>query len=115
MRVWGYQQFQWTAYDSIRTQGYILTSEETLFCLWPVADISATPSSGNMSDLNRRGFVKTLLVTAAGASRIKPWRALVPGLVPDSENSGTVLEHGDQQLRVSAPGAPFTFQNFLRT
>jgi len=50
-----------------------------------------------MSDLNRRGFVKTLLVTAAGASRIKPWRALVPGLVPDSENSGTVLEHGDQQ------------------
>jgi len=79
-----------------------------------------------MSPLNRRLFVKTLLVTAASAgpagatlgasafgtaaenSAAKPGAAL-----PDSSPSIN-LDAGDQQLRVSAAGGPLSFQNYLR-
>jgi hypothetical protein len=78
-----------------------------------------------MNALNRRLFVKTLLVTAAGAG---PVGATLRGASPiaaggggkllqdrSSENSETVnLDAGEQQLRVSAAGEPFSFQNFLR-
>ncbi|MCU1269965.1 MAG: hypothetical protein JWN74_1259 [Acidobacteriaceae bacterium] len=68
-----------------------------------------------MSLLDRRGFVKTCLATAAGASPlyVKSSRAL--SLLPNlgEASSFTSLESGDQQLRVSSAGAPFGFQNFL--
>jgi len=69
-----------------------------------------------MSLLDRRGFMKTCLATAAGASPlyVKSSRAL--SLLPKVEeaSSFTSLENGNQQLRMSGDGAPFGFQNFLR-
>ncbi|MHB8501635.1 MAG: hypothetical protein ACYDCG_20390 [Candidatus Acidiferrales bacterium] len=70
-----------------------------------------------MSYFNRRDFVRTLLVTAAGAG---PVYARVPAGIgwprPKSELSSppTSIEHGSQQLRISPRGSPFAFQNFLR-
>lgn len=67
-----------------------------------------------MSPLNRRGFIKTCLVTAAGAryGRGSPSQSLSPA---ENEPPGlTSLENGDQQLRVSPDGDVFAFQNFLR-
>jgi hypothetical protein len=70
-----------------------------------------------MSQFNRRGFMKTLLVTAVGA---------VPAHAADANKSAwsffdsdlslssTSLENGSQQLRISSAGSPFAFQNFLR-
>jgi hypothetical protein len=69
-----------------------------------------------MSQFNRRGFMRTLLVTAVGA---------VPAHANISNKSGwpffdsdlsysTNLEHGPQQLRISPAGSPLAFQNFLR-
>ena len=69
-----------------------------------------------MSLIHRRGFVKTGLATAAGASLVARG-AKTFGLVPgeeDTPGSYTSLEHGDQRLRVSGKGVPFGFQNFLR-
>src|SRR5690349_11451589 len=70
-----------------------------------------------MSVLNRRGFMKTFLATAAVAPSF-----LVPGsdvfnIFPGEEGplaASASLDHGDQQLRVSGSGLPFHFQNFLR-
>jgi len=70
-----------------------------------------------MSQFNRRGFMRTLLVTAVGAvpahatiAHKTAWPFLDSELFPSTSD----LEHGSQQLRVSPTGAPFTFQNFLR-
>ena len=67
-----------------------------------------------MSRLHRRGFIKTCVVTAAGAlyGRSSPAQKLSR---PENEPVGfTSLDNGDQQLRVSAEGEIFSFQNFLR-
>jgi hypothetical protein len=70
-----------------------------------------------MSQFNRRGFMKTLLVTAVGAV---PAHAAVsnktawPFFDSDLSSSSANLEHGPQQLRISPTGSPFAFQNFLR-
>jgi hypothetical protein len=70
-----------------------------------------------MSQFNRRGFMRTLLVTAVGAV---PARAAVsnksawPFFDSDLSSSSTTLEHGHQQLRISPSGSPLAFQNFLR-
>jgi uncharacterized protein (DUF1810 family) len=70
-----------------------------------------------MSQLNRRGFLRTLLFTAvsrgpahAGISRASAW----PFSGADLPSFPTNLEHGSQQLRISPPGTPLAFQNFLR-
>ena len=70
-----------------------------------------------MSLLSRRGFMKTLLVTAASPSPF--WADFGrAGTRLSTENESveafTTLEHGDQRLQVSPAGAPFAFQNFLR-
>ncbi len=69
-----------------------------------------------MSLLDRRGFMKTCLATAAGVSPLYVEGRRVSRLFPrEAEPSSfTSLESGDQQLRVSADGAAFGFQNFLR-
>src|ERR1700730_9132354 len=69
-----------------------------------------------MSQFNRRGFMRTLLVTAVGAV---PARAVVSNRTTwaffDSDLSSSIdLEHGPQQLRISPTGSPLAFQNFLR-
>jgi hypothetical protein len=70
-----------------------------------------------MSQFNRRGFMKTLLVTVVGAV---PAHAAVsnktvwPFFDSDLSSSSTNLEHGPQQLRISPTGSPLAFQNFLR-
>jgi hypothetical protein len=71
-----------------------------------------------MSLLNRRGFVKTLLVAGvvagpahAGISAGLAW----PFSESDLPSLSTNLEHGSQQLRISPVGSPVAFQNFLRT
>lgn len=70
-----------------------------------------------MSLLSRRGFMKTLLVTAASpaplwvdSSRASTWLPMEN----DQAAASVMLEHGGQRLQVSGPGSPFTFQNFLR-
>src|SRR5262249_41230253 len=70
-----------------------------------------------MTILNRRGFVKTFLVTAAGAA--PAYAALGPGeLLRDRLTSDTAasvnLENGEQQLRFSPTGTQLSLQNFLR-
>jgi hypothetical protein len=68
-----------------------------------------------MNLIHRRGFMKTMLATAAGAASFaKPLQA---GATADQHESGSpsaVLENGEQQLRISAAGGPLTFQNFVR-
>jgi uncharacterized protein (DUF1810 family) len=69
-----------------------------------------------MSQFNRRGFMRTLVVTAVGAV---PAQAAVSNKSAwpffDSDlSSSTNLEHGHQQLRISPSGSPLAFQNFLR-
>src|SRR5712664_4772684 len=70
-----------------------------------------------MSQFNRRGFMKTLFVTAVGAV---PAHAAVanktawPFFDSDLSSSSANLEHGPQQLRISPSGTPLAFQNFLR-
>src|SRR5690242_17236452 len=70
-----------------------------------------------MSQFNRRGFMRTLLVTAVGAvpaqatiAHKTAWLCFDSDLSPSTSD----LEHGQQQLRVSPTGSPFAFQNFLR-
>jgi hypothetical protein len=69
-----------------------------------------------MSLLDRRGFMKTCLATAAGASPLYVEGHRVLSLLPrePEPSSFTNLESGDQQLRVSGDGAALGFQNFLR-
>lgn len=67
-----------------------------------------------MSSLDRRGFIKTCVATAAGAR----YGTSLPGLKLLTAESGppefVTLENGEQQLRVSPKGETFSFQNFLR-
>src|SRR6202040_3140827 len=74
-------------------------------------------SRSHMSQFNRRGFMKTLLVTAVGAvpahAAVRSYSAW-PFFDSDLAASSTDLEHGPQQLRISPTGSPFAFQNFLR-
>src|SRR5947209_1192874 len=73
--------------------------------------------SSRMSHFNRRGFMKTLLVTAVGAgpayAGISSGIAL-PSFESDRPSPPTILENGSQQLRISPTGSPLAFQNFLR-
>src|SRR5260370_29591860 len=69
-----------------------------------------------MTLLNRRGFVKTIVATAACTS---PAFATFYGGLPlpisaDLDSSSTNLESDTQQLRLSPVGTPLTFQNFVR-
>jgi hypothetical protein len=70
-----------------------------------------------MSQFNRRGFMRTLLVTAVGAgpacAGISTGIAL-PSYESDLPSLSTNLENGSQQLRISPTGSPLAFQNFLR-
>jgi hypothetical protein len=70
-----------------------------------------------MSHFNRRGFMRTLLVTAVGAgpayAGISTGIAL-PSFESDLPPLSTNLENGFQQLRISTNGSPLAFQNFLR-
>jgi hypothetical protein len=71
-----------------------------------------------MGQFNRRGFLRTLLVTAAGAGSAHasvPVRTSWPFTEAALPSLSTNLEHGSQQLRISPTGSPFAFQNFLRT
>jgi hypothetical protein len=70
-----------------------------------------------MSQFSRRGFVKTMLATAAGAT--PACGGLRSGVIPEawgslSNSASIVIENGGQQLRLSPIGSPLTFQNFLR-
>jgi uncharacterized protein (DUF1810 family) len=70
-----------------------------------------------MSQSNRRGFIRTLLV--AGVVAGPAHASISAGLAwPFSESDlpslPTSLEHGSQQLRISPVGSPLAFQNFLR-
>jgi hypothetical protein len=70
-----------------------------------------------MSLIHRRGFVKTMLATAAGAS--SPFAGPLPAramlaTAPEPVLRSAILEHGDQQLRISSVGGPLAFQNFVR-
>ncbi len=70
-----------------------------------------------MSQFNRRGFMKTLLVTAVGAAPAyagSPARISLPSFESDLPPLFTNLENGFQQLRISPTGSPLAFQNFLR-
>jgi len=70
-----------------------------------------------MSQFNRRGFMRTLLVTAVGAvpaHAVAANKTAWPLFDSDLTPSSTILEHGPQQLRIAPSGSPFAFQNFLR-
>jgi hypothetical protein len=70
-----------------------------------------------MSQFNRRGFMRTLLVTAVGAVPAHaniPNKSAWPFFDSDLSSSSSNLEHGPQQLRISPTGSPLAFQNFLR-
>jgi uncharacterized protein (DUF1810 family) len=59
--------------------------------------------------------MKTLLVTAASASCLEPFTAVASSRADaGSETGSPILENGEQQLRISPVGRPFSFQNFLR-
>lgn len=69
-----------------------------------------------MNQFSRRGFVKTMLATAAGAT--PACSGLRSGVIPSvfeslSDSASVVLENGGQQLRLSPIGSRLTFQNFL--
>ena len=70
-----------------------------------------------MGQFNRRGFMRTLLVTAAGAGPVHA--SISPAIAWSFSESAlaslpTNLEHGSQQLRISPTESPLAFQNFLR-
>jgi len=70
-----------------------------------------------MSQWNRRGFMRTLLVSAMVAGPAQ--RSISAGLTwpfaeSDPPSLPTSLEHGPQQLRISPVGSHLAFQNFLR-
>src|SRR5277367_2551690 len=70
-----------------------------------------------MKPLQRRLFVKTLAGAAVATSRIfaVPALSMLPGMRARAGSSAAaILEHGEQQLRFTADGEPFRFQNFLR-
>lgn len=69
-----------------------------------------------MSEINRRGFVKTVLASAAGitfaqnvsANAVTFWSA-------DADAQSQTVTSGDQQIRISPSGEPLAFQNFVRS
>jgi len=70
-----------------------------------------------MSHFNRRGFMRTLLVTAVGAGPAYAGISTgitLPSFESDPPPPSTILENGSQQLRISPTGSPLAFQNFLR-
>lgn len=70
-----------------------------------------------MNPLPRRGFLKTVLATAAGASPSYGRFANAFSSATASEQSSSAasfFENGGQQLRFAPVGLPFAFQNFLR-
>ena len=69
-----------------------------------------------MSQVNRRLFMKTLLVTAGAAPAYAsfPARIALPSFESDLPSGSTNLENGLQQLRLSPIGSPLAIQNFLR-
>src|ERR1700739_1718495 len=110
---------QRTAHHSIRSEALALVSK----CPArgpPLSRVLPTPpyrSCRYMSQFNRRGFMRTLLVTAVGAlpaHATLAHKTAWPFLDSDLSPSISDLEHGPQQLRVSPTGSPFAFQNFLR-
>jgi hypothetical protein len=70
-----------------------------------------------MNLLNRRGFVKTLLATAASASPAcaSLQREMFYLGLAQANASSMNLANGEQQLRLSPVGTRLIFQNFLRT
>ena len=69
-----------------------------------------------MSEINRRGFVKSILASAAGTVLIQNISSEVfAGEAADPASDFHVLESSSQQLRVPPAGGPLTFQNFVRT
>ena len=70
-----------------------------------------------MSQFSRRGFVKSMIATAAGVTPVCGGaRAGILSsvlAVPDDCDQ-IVLENGTQQLRFSQPRVPLAFQSFLR-
>jgi len=70
-----------------------------------------------MSQFSRRGFVKSMIVTAAGVTPVcggGPGAKLSSLFEVSEESEAVVLENGSQRLRFSAPGNAFSVQNFLR-
>ncbi len=71
-----------------------------------------------MTPTDRRTFLKTLLAAAAGSSAASGYALSSPSQTTSGTSPTlhtTHLTSGNQQLRLSSPGAPFTFQNFLRS
>ncbi len=73
-----------------------------------------------MNVLSRRIFVKAFLATAASslpayAAVDKAKGAVVlPSLESEETSAGTNIESGNQRIRISPVGTPFTYQNFVR-
>lgn len=72
------------------------------------------PADSYMNLFSRRGFIKTCVISAAGARYSRSLQSL--NLSPAASDSAAFasLENGNQQLRVSTEGDLFGFQNFLR-
>jgi hypothetical protein len=69
-----------------------------------------------MSEINRRGFVKTVLASAAGIVILQETSSSLFALGAENPASNFhVLDSGEQQLRVSPAGGLLSFQNFLRS
>ena len=69
-----------------------------------------------MSEINRRGFVKTVLASAAGIVILQETSSNLFAFGAENPSSNFhVLEAGEQQLRVSPAGGLLSFQNFLRS
>lgn len=67
-----------------------------------------------MTEIDRRGFVKTVIASAAGIVLIPETPSLFGQGSADTNASFHVLESGQQRLRVSPSGEPLAFQNFVR-
>ena len=70
-----------------------------------------------MSQFSRRGFVKSMIVTAAGVTPVcggGPEASLSAFWGGSEESESVALENGNQKLRFSAAGSAFSVQNFLR-
>jgi hypothetical protein len=69
-----------------------------------------------MNVLSRRIFVKAFLATAASSLTAYAAVDKAKGAVfPLLESEGTNLESGNQRIKISPVGTPFTYQNFVRS
>lgn len=68
-----------------------------------------------MTPLDRRSFLRTLLAAAASSTAYARSAHTACTAGDASKAVAASLTNGDQQLRFSAAGALFTFQNFLRS